>query len=169
MSPICPANSAQYAHFATAAGEMRAAIDHGYFTLRPRMSVSPPDFSVRMAQFNAGGQSEVVIFREGLALNARAFRVALFHETVHAAGWQDVVKALEVGPRRPRYEYDPDPKTYYDRVNANLFSQVASPGAGPSSQPGVAPTVSNYEKGHLYEGNVMNWYPREILRRLGQY
>jgi hypothetical protein len=167
--------------FRQASIDMRAAIDSGYFTLRPHMSISNPSFRAYMQQYNAGAHSEIIIYKEGFSLDNHLFARGLFHELMHAQSLQESLFALESGSSKPMLGtvYDPDPKTYYDRANAKLVSGFNIPGVSPAHAPPVPPAkggggitgtiADNYEKGHMYEGNVNNWYSKVVLKALKLY
>lgn len=149
-----------YENFGTSVGEMKAAIENGYFTLAPNRDISGSNFRVFMEQKGAGGDSEIIIYKWAFGENSRSFVEKLFHEFIHVPSWQDGITMLEGGWKNI-ISYDSDPKSYYDSANTHLTVPIDVP-----SDKGGAPIPKNYEGGHLYEGNVNNWYPREILRDL---
>lgn len=96
------------------------------------------------------------------------FSRGVFHELTHAQSTQESLYSFEMGAnRRMRStQYSSDPRSYYNGVHVNLVTRVAVPGGGGKVTPGSAPIISNYEKGHLFEGNVNNWYASSILGAL---
>lgn len=168
------ANSA----FGQAIGQMRAAIDQGYFTLRPHMSISNSGFRAAMQQYNSGARSEIIIYREGFSLGSSLFGRGLLHEVMHARSTDDTLYNIEnPGHQMAGTLYNPDPKTYYDWANQRGHLFMGLPEGGNSSHPNGQATqhasqpdiVPNYETGHLYEGNVYNWYAGSVLRSLHLY
>jgi hypothetical protein len=143
------------------------AIDHGYFSLRPFKSMSDPNgMTAYMRQVRAASTSEIVIHKESFRyLDGRAFGRALFHELMHAQTVQDTLVQLE-SPliNAGTTVCNADPKTYYDSINAHEDAlQLGGRGAE------AAQTVRNYEKGQLFEGNVNNWYSKQVLVDLNLY
>jgi hypothetical protein len=183
LGAFAATDTKKYAGLAQASADMRAAIDHGYFTMRPGSSYTSGGHNAAMAQFNTGGESEIVVYDKGAAWHTDDFAIGLFHEVIHAASWQDKVIDLDFNPPgTPTAEradlhktvYSDDPKKYYDAANRSFpetvrpgeYSTVKAVGQDGGTEPVNRPTriVADYEKGHLFEGNIMNWYSRSVLR-----
>jgi len=158
--------------FDKAVGEMRAAISSGYFTLRPFTSISNPLQTNFMQQYNDGGQSEILIYKEGFKWDPRQMAIGLMHELMHAPSVQNTLYRIVNAPgKKSRGQlYNPDPKTFYDRANDNKYllrhtgvhGQALGKGQTAAN---TGNTADNYDKA-IYEGAINNWYPREILRKL---
>ena len=165
FSATIPANT----RFAQAVGDMRSAIDQGYFTLRPNMSISDSVRSIEMQQYNAGGQSEIIVYKEGFSLSSKMFYRGIFHELIHSHSMQESLYSLErPGRRMLSMPYNADPRSFYNGVHTNprFVTKGAEPMKGGKMPSGSAPIMSNYEKGGLVEGNVNNWYASSILSAL---
>jgi hypothetical protein len=156
---------------------MKSAVFSGYITVRPENSISlkatskSDGFTVFMAQFNSAESSDIHIYQESMIMSENTMTMSILHELMHATSLQEKLIAIERPNLKLRgQKFNEDPKIYYDTMNANPIRQVkiGSPKNTSSTTPsksGVVSIPTQYTD-NLYEGNVNNWYPTQILKAL---
>jgi hypothetical protein len=178
--------------FATNVGNMRAAMQSGYFTLRPEISISRGLDVYHMQQYNEGANSEIIVYKEAFSrkFSKGLFARGIFHELTHTHANQQELYALTGDKRKLRSTtYKSDPKSYYDesykrgiivltaeeaaKIEAARKAAEAAKQAGkppvtekPNLPNGGSATAKNYADGNLHEGWVNNWYPKVIFDAL---
>ncbi|WP_298334529.1 LysM peptidoglycan-binding domain-containing protein [uncultured Erythrobacter sp.] len=150
-----------YGGLLTSSIQMSLAINDGYFTLRPYVSVSPANSKILMRQYGFSSESEIEMYKESFQLSDKNFGESLVHELIHATTMNHEILSMHLKRNLSgRTNYDPNPKQHYDARHTYT-------GAAGTGQKINLP--AGYFNENLYEDGAVNWYTKQVLKPLGLF